>query len=150
MKKFEFDEDKKYFVDVLCNGNEEIFDKYYLKLFDFRDPQIKRKELNIEEVKAKIKTKQKTCQLRISPDCMGDYFLQVEHLIPVSTNKLNKKLRNIIATPGRKVPSQSFGSNHISNLILACEKCNSLKKHRLPDEIPIVKELLKKRVYYFH
>jgi len=86
------------------------------------------------------------CQLNLSNDCLGNQKLQVEHLIPLSSNKLNKRLRKRIAPPGKKVPTQSLGSNHISNLVLACEKCNRMKKHRLPDEFPEVIEIIKKNI----
>jgi 5-methylcytosine-specific restriction endonuclease McrA len=150
MKTFEFIEDKKYFVDLLCGGDEVEFDRYYSKFFDFRNPQIKRNELNVRKIKIILLGKQNSCQLKLSPTCSGIQCLQVEHLIPISTNKLNKKLRNIKASPGKKVPTQSYGSNHLSNLILACEKCNSMKKHRLPDEFPVVIELIKKRANDFN
>lgn len=145
MNTFEFKEDKKYFVDLLCGGNEEKFDTCFSKLFDFRDPRIKRDELNVQKIKKILLRMHTSCQLKISPACSGNQHLQVEHLIPISTNKLNKSLRLIKAPPGKKVTTQSFGSNHLSNLILACEKCNNLKKHRLPDEFPEVIELLKKK-----
>ena len=150
MKSFEFVEDKKFFVDIFCSGDEEEFDRYYSKFFDFRNPQIKRKELNVHKIKTILLEKHISCQLKLSPTCSGVQYLQVEHLIPISTNKLNKKLRNIKASPGKKVLTQSFGSNHLSNLVLACEKCNSLKKHRLPDEFPVVIELIKKRAGDFN
>jgi 5-methylcytosine-specific restriction endonuclease McrA len=35
---------------------------------------------------------------------------------------------------GKKVPAQSFGSNHMDNLVLACEKCNREKFNQLPME----------------
>jgi 5-methylcytosine-specific restriction endonuclease McrA len=146
MNDFEFEEDKKYFVDLFCDGDEEDFDKHYSKLFNFKSPNEKRKELNVKQVKEELLQKHSTCQLQISPACMGSSYLQVEHLIPISTNKLNKKLRNIKPILGKKVPTQSFGSNHISNLVLACKKCNSLKKHRLPDEFPKVVEIIKERI----
>ena len=49
---------------------------------------------------------------------------QVDHLIPLSSNKLNKELRQLKAVAGKKVVTQSIGSNHINNLVLACRNCN--------------------------
>jgi len=63
--------------------------------------------------------------------------INVDHLIPLATNKLNKELRNLKAEPGRKVKSQSFGSNHIDNLIIACADCNNYKKHRIIERAKI-------------
>jgi 5-methylcytosine-specific restriction endonuclease McrA len=146
MKIFDFREDKQYFIDILCEGNEKEFEQFFLPLFDFRSPLIKRRELNVELKKQELLQEHNTCQLRVSPDCTGTSNLQVEHLIPISTNKLNKIIRKVKAEPGKKVPTQSFGSNNISNLTLACNNCNSLKKHRLPDEFPEVVELIRKRV----
>ena len=36
---------------------------------------------------------------------------------------------------GKKVLTQSFGSNHKNNLILACKNCNLHKKHRMEKEV---------------
>jgi len=55
----------------------------------------------------------------------------VDHYIPLSTNELNKKLRNLKAEPGKKVKSQSFGSNDLDNFTLACSRCNGFKKHKI-------------------
>jgi len=60
MNSFEFVEDKNYFVEMLSNGDEEEFDKLFLILFDFRNPMVKRKELNVEKVKHFL-LKEKTC-----------------------------------------------------------------------------------------
>lgn len=62
--------------------------------------------------------------------CDIERGINVDHLIPLSSNKLNKELRQLKALKGKKVLTQSFGSNNLSNLVLACKKCNSYKKHR--------------------
>lgn len=68
------------------------------------------------------------------PDfCEGNETLEVDHLIPLSSNVLNKTLRHLKAAKGKKVQTQSFGSNHPDNLILACTRCNAFKKNRMPD-----------------
>ncbi|MBK6989183.1 MAG: hypothetical protein IPH33_13745 [Bacteroidetes bacterium] len=55
----------------------------------------------------------------------------IDHLIPLSTNQLNKSLRKLAPVKGKKVATQSFGSNHIDNLVIACASCNNHKKHRI-------------------
>lgn len=134
---FEFDEDKEYF-DALFEefGGLENNSNY----FDFRDPGLKRKEFNKiakivrEELIAKYGSK---CQLQLVNGCTNTPD-HVDHLIPLSSNELNKKLRNIgtskINSKLKKVPSQSFGSNNPVNFVLACASCNQHKKHRLPDK----------------
>jgi 5-methylcytosine-specific restriction endonuclease McrA len=69
--------------------------------------------------------------LRCHPDCT-EIGVEVDHLIPLSSNVLNKKLRKMKGENKKKVPAQSFGSNDLSNFILACSRCNAFKKHRLP------------------
>ncbi|MFW5911012.1 MAG: hypothetical protein ACOCUJ_04145 [Thiohalospira sp.] len=32
------------------------------------------------------------------------------------------------------MPSQSFGSNAIRNLVLSCRRCNAFKKNKMPSE----------------
>ena len=44
MLDFEFIEDKIYFSKLLCEEGEDI--SKYSKLFDFRNPHIKRREFN--------------------------------------------------------------------------------------------------------
>lgn len=56
---------------------------------------------------------------------------QIDHIIPVTTNILNKKLRNMKSKDiSKKVQSESYGSNHLNNLILMFQACNQHKKHR--------------------
>jgi 5-methylcytosine-specific restriction endonuclease McrA len=70
------------------------------------------------------------CQLRLLEECDPGAGLAIDHVIPLSTNKLNKELRNLVAAKGRKVATQSFGSNNIQNLVFECGRCNGYKKHR--------------------
>ncbi len=134
MNGFQYKKDYNFFLNKLAKGDKILFAKKYLKLFDFRDPSIKRKEFN--KIRNKLYKKLvlkfgEQCQLKIHPDCFKEKSFDVDHFIPLSTNKLNKELRNIKAAKGRKVASQSFGSNDIANLKIACKKCNSYKKHKL-------------------
>lgn len=131
---FEYPEDREFFANLLADGNNARLEKDFSDYFDFRHPAIKRWEFN--------KTKKKLlaelilehggkCQLRIHPDCSKEKIWEPDHIVPLSTNELNKKLRGIKRTGIEKVLAQSFGSNHIKNLTLSCKRCNSFKKHRL-------------------
>ncbi len=129
--KFMFPEDQKFFQELLCNEGEEF--SRYEPLFDFRSPDIKRREFKKIVKRARLELEKfygRVCQLRCSDMCDIESGINIDHVIPLSSNKLNKELRQIKALKGKKVLTQSFGSNHISNLILACKKCNSYKKHR--------------------
>lgn len=135
---FQYPEDKKFFIDFLANGNENKFNKEFKDCFDFRDSKIKRKEFNLvrnDIFKKLVSQYGKKCQLQIHPNCSKINKFDIDHYIPLSTNELNKKLRNMKRTTFRKVPSQSFGSNDIKNLIIACSRCNAFKKHRILKKI---------------
>ena len=144
MQKFEFVEDEKYFSKLLCEKGEDI-SKYY-SLFDFRKPALKRREFN--KIRNSIfnnllKLKGSVCGLSFDKICDINSGFNVDHVIPLSTNKLNKKLRNMNPLKGKKVRTQSFGSNKPSNLILTCRKCNAYKKNKILTKQEI-KEILKK------
>ncbi len=131
---FQYKEDEKYFADLLCNGDINKLNECS-NLFDFNAPNFKRKEFNKIRnwiIKELIKSYGRKCMLNIIPDCKVDKNLVVDHFIPLSSNKLNKHIRHLKPEKGKKVITQSFGSNHLDNLILACDKCNSFKKHKLP------------------
>ena len=73
-------------------------------------------------------------QCMLNLDCCDlESGTAIDHLIPISSNILNKELRDLKAKKGKKVKSQSFGSNHIDNLIIACNNCNNRKKHKMLD-----------------
>jgi len=134
MDTFQYKADYKFFLDKLAGGDEELFKRKYLKLFDFRDPIIKRKEFNLirnKVFKELVLKYGEKCQLKIHPDCSEEKKFDVDHFIPLSTNKLNKEIRNLQAEKGKKVASQSFGSNDISNFKIACKRCNAFKKHKI-------------------
>ena len=46
MKNFECKEDYDFFLNKLAKGNDILFEKKYRRMFDFRDPKIKREEFN--------------------------------------------------------------------------------------------------------
>lgn len=134
MNNFQYRADYDYFLNALANGDVNLFENKFSKLFDFRDPKIKRAEFNKQRndiFKKFVKVHGKTCQLSLCSDCCNIKKYHIDHYIPLSTNELNKKLRGMKPVNGKKVPSQSFGSNDMDNLRIACERCNSHKKHRI-------------------
>ncbi|MBI2669528.1 MAG: HNH endonuclease [Candidatus Yanofskybacteria bacterium] len=134
MIQFQHPEDREFFANLLTGGDQEKLEKEFSDCFDFRHPAIKRWEFNkikrklLKELILKHGGK---CQLRIHLDCSKDGKFEPDHIIPLSTNELNKKLRHMARTSSEKVPSQSFGSNDIKNLLLSCKRCNAYKKHKL-------------------
>ena len=128
---FDHSEDRDHFDTVLENLGGVDANSH---LFDFRDPDLKRKEFNAirDAVYAELKRRYGTsCQLRCHEDC-GSVGTVVDHLIPLSSNVLNKKLRGMKATADKKAPTQSFGSNHPDNFVLACRRCNAFKQSKIP------------------
>ncbi|MEK7107193.1 MAG: hypothetical protein AAB899_03330 [Patescibacteria group bacterium] len=131
---FEYPEDRKFFTDLLGGGDEKRFEEDFSDYFDFRHPAIKRWEFNKTSKKTLaglVKKYGEVCQLHIHPDCSKVSVWEPDHIIPLSTNELNKKLRHMERISDEKIPAQSFGSNHPKNLILACKRCNAFKKHRI-------------------
>ena len=129
---FDYPEDRVFFEDLLfgiCDSEDA-----FLRLFDFRSADVKRKEFNRLRNNLFIKLAENSksrCCIQFPVICDSNSNLVIDHIIPLASNHLNKTLRMIIPTSSKKVPSQSFGSNHLDNLILACEKCNNHKKHRI-------------------
>jgi 5-methylcytosine-specific restriction endonuclease McrA len=137
--QFQYPEYEQFFRELLCEEGEEL--AKYGSLFDLREPpSIKRRELTSSKYKWAWKELEdkngRVCQLHFVDSCDSNNPTCIDHVIPLISNELNKKLRKskpLVA--GKKIPSESFGSNDISNLVLACGKCNSNKKHRfLPRE----------------
>lgn len=142
VSEFEYPEDKKFYADLLAGGDEQKLVNDYAEYFDFRPPEIKRHEFNKLRkslLPILLKRDKGQCQLRFD-ECEVDRDLVVDHLIPLSSNKLNRKLRGKRTENGKKPKTQSFGSNHLKNLVIACEHCNSWKKHRLFN--PLTRELI--------
>ena len=127
---FEHPEDQAYFEKILLKNSNDSIENYAV-LFDFRPNGEKRKQFSkirnqiFEQLK---ELEGEECQLRYEC-CNPDSGFAVDHVIPLTTNVLNKKLRNLKPKPGKKVTSQHFGSNNIQNLVLACNACNNHKKH---------------------
>lgn len=138
---FKYTEDKLFFKNILQDTT--IFEQF----FDFRDPLIKRSEFNLKRDEIfKILTNKYGlgCALNYPGICDTKSGLTVDHIIPLKTNELNKKIRNLKAKDGKKVPSESYGSNNLVNLAIVCSNCNGHKKHRLPSREELQK-LLSKR-----
>jgi hypothetical protein len=132
--EFEYPEDRKFFIDFLAGGDEKRFNEEFSDYFDFRHPAIKRgefKKTRKQALKNLLDKYGEVCQLRLHPDCSKERIWEPDHIVPLSTNELNKKLRHLERVGDAKVAPQSFGSNHPKNLTLACKRCNAFKKHRL-------------------
>ena len=132
MLKFEHPEDRDFFQDLFESiGGVDKFED----LFDFADPSEKRKAFSsirnqvYDELVAEYGD---VCMLRYHADC-SDKAEQVDHLIPLSSNNLNKSIRKIKGVNGKKTPTQSFGSNKKRNFVISCARCNAAKKNNLPN-----------------
>jgi 5-methylcytosine-specific restriction endonuclease McrA len=129
---FRYKKDKKYFADLLAKGSVKALEKNYINLFDFRTPSIKRKDFNArkpELFRILYERAHGICQI-----CKSAKGIEIDHFIPIASNILNKKFRNMrpmkIAGRLHKVPSESYGSNDLANLRLSCRACNRNKWHR--------------------
>jgi 5-methylcytosine-specific restriction endonuclease McrA len=141
---FEFFADKKYFVRLLGARDNQEFQRWFDALFDFRRAAQKRREFKAirRNLFAElVQERGHNCQLRLDAKCQRDTNLVVDHFIPLASNEVNKKLRRMKAPRGKKVLAQSFGSNLLATLVLACGHCNGKKKHRIPDA-KLVKQVL--------
>lgn len=130
--QFEHPEDREFFLNFLAHGNEQLFEEKYSQYFDFRNSEIKRKEFNSirNDIYNKfVSERGLSCQLKISEDCSKSGRFAIDHFVPLQGNELNKHLRGMKRTGIAKVPAQSFGSNHIDNLLLACSECNRAKSY---------------------
>ena len=131
--QFDHPEDRALFCCLLAEGSEYRFEREFAHLFDFRPPAVKKQEFRgirdrmLSQLVARYEA---VCQLQLHPDCSREKIWQLDHLVPLSTNELNKRLRALPRIGNAKVASQSFGSNHADNLILTCKRCNAFKKSR--------------------
>jgi 5-methylcytosine-specific restriction endonuclease McrA len=144
---FKYNNDEMFFKKMLEFLNIDTF----LTLFDFSEPIEKRKEFN--KIKKKfydqlMLKQQGECYLAFNSICDVSKGYQIDHIIPLSTNILNKNLRNLKSTDkNKKVQSESYGSNHINNLMLTCKSCNQNKKHKLLNQEDYIKIFKKKDIY---
>lgn len=128
---FDDAEDLKFLSDRLCTANESL--DRYSKLFDTsHSPAFKRAQFNTarRDLIAQLTDWYgSTCMLQLDGCRGGAGSLTVDHIIPLSSNELNRN-RGVESLPGRKVATQSIGSNQIANLVFACAPCNGTKKHK--------------------
>lgn len=125
---FEFPEDRIFF--------EKIFEELgsldsWMHLFDFASPDQKRAAFNRlrnHTFSKLMESSHPSCYLKYPDICTGEPEA-IDHIIPLSSNILNK-MRGVKAETGKKVITQSIGSNHLHNFALACAQCNNHKKHR--------------------
>jgi hypothetical protein len=128
---FEHDEDRKFFCKLLSSDDSGL-NRYY-ELFDFRDPKQKRREFSLMRkvlLNILVETEGWVCKLGYVGICDESSGFSVDHIIPLSSNVLNKEIRKIQGVAGKKTPTQSFGSNSKKNLVISCNACNGHKKHR--------------------
>lgn len=130
---FDYFEDMLFLQDLF---KIDFSQERFRELLDFRTPEDKRKDFSSirdKILKQLIESEGDKCQLKYECcDLTSGY--NVDHFIPLSSNILNKSLRKIKPEKGKKVKTQSFGSNHPNNLIVSCKNCNSFKKHRFPEQ----------------
>jgi 5-methylcytosine-specific restriction endonuclease McrA len=133
---FNYVEDQSWFEVLLKDVQKSHL------LFDFRNPIEKRieyKQIRKKILAEKIKEHGIICQLHYQGVCDVSSGITLDHVIPLSSNVLNKSLRGMKANQVKKVPAESYGSNHPHNLILACMACNAHKKHRMPSREEIIR-----------
>ncbi len=143
---------REYFENRWCEKNEKL--EKYEKMFDMESTtEEKRKFFNSHRKKLlkELKNKEgfeddKTCKclLQYSKDCDIKSGETVDHIIPLSSNILNKEINHAKAEKGKKVPTESFGSNDYSNLIISCKKCNRAKFNKFLDKDKM-KEVLERK-----
>jgi 5-methylcytosine-specific restriction endonuclease McrA len=142
---FEYPQDKEYFERLFLFSNKFKIENFRT-LFDFRPPNTKRREFNLIRnlvLRQLLDIHGMKCMLNMEC-CNLASGIAIDHLIPLSTNMLNKAIRNIKPEKGKKVKTQSFGSNHIDNLLIACNNCNNHKKHRIIDREKLIEILVEK------
>lgn len=128
-------EEKKWFEDLLCAEGQSL--EIYSDLFDSRSKREKKNEYKRLKEELKVKLVQQyglNCQLAFPEKCTSitdESQIEIDHIIPLDSNTLNKKLHKIPRPFPKKVPQQSFGSNSLLNLVVACPACNGHKMNNL-------------------
>ena len=133
-----------YFQALLCGNGKSLRD--FDHLFDDRDPKAKRREFSAGlKRKARAQLERAVgseCQLRIAQNCDPRAATVLDHIIPLSSNVLNKRLKGARGSAGRNAPTESFGSNDLANLTLACRNCNAFKMNKILDA-EVIRRLLR-------
>jgi hypothetical protein len=137
-----------FLEQLLCRPGETL--ELYSDLFDLRPAIVKRREFAGQRVARMgdlIERFGRVCMLRFAPDCNPAIAEHVDHLIPLSSNKLNKLLLGATTSRDangnmRKAPTESFGSNGDRNVVLACRNCNSFKQNKFL-EAPDIRRVLR-------
>ena len=145
---FRDEQEKQFFMELLCSDQDSINDFGYL--FDFREPKDKRSEFNRKRSRILaflIDTEGANCILHFG-NCDLKSGYNIDHIIPISTNIINKHVHKMPAEKGKKVKTESYGSNDIYNLRIACQNCNLEKKHRFltREEMKVILEN-KEKIY---
>lgn len=136
MHQFEHAEDQIYFEELFLKEGKVSTIEDFMHLFDFRAYHVKRNEFRrVKKERFQVLQDQYglVCMLRMGC-CEPSSGYLLDHVIPIYTNGLNKRLRRLKPEPGKKVKSQSLGSNHMDNLVISCNSCNNHKKHLLLDK----------------
>jgi 5-methylcytosine-specific restriction endonuclease McrA len=143
---FKFKEDLDFFLNLFSISIDQI--DSIKAFFDFRDPETKRKEFNnIRQtiLRELIKKYGSKCSLAYENLCDEKSGLTIDHIIPLKSNELNKKLRELKGNAGKKAKSESYGSNNIENLAIVCSNCNGHKKHKFLEKEKLNSLLLKRQ-----
>jgi hypothetical protein len=134
---FDHPEYVKHFERLMCAEGETL-DRYQM-FFDLRPFTDKRREFNLKRAAAFEELMQRygrRCQLQFAADCQPDLPSAVDHIIPLASARLNKEIKGAPKMlNGKKAPNESFGSNAIENLCLACQPCNSLKHTKFLERV---------------
>lgn len=125
----------RHFERLMCDEGETL-DRYSV-FFDLRPFAEKRREFGAKRAAAFVELERRygrRCQLAFAQDCTPDQPAAVDHIIPLASARLNKEIKGAPKTlNGKKAPNESFGSNALENLCLACQPCNSLKHTKFLD-----------------
>jgi hypothetical protein len=94
---FEHPEDELFFAKLIANGDVDRLRAEFIHLFDFRAPAIKRAEFGrvCKGLRASLlELYGPRCLLKEPGYCQGIALppngLQLDHIVPLSSNKLNK------------------------------------------------------------
>jgi hypothetical protein len=136
-----------FFERMLCRNGETL--EIYADLFDFGPIRAKRSafaSIRTARLNELVDRFGSICMLQFAPDYNVASGLCLNHLIPLSSNKLTKELLGATTFRDadgnfRKALTESFGSNAPRILVLACMNCNSFKQSKFLDCATIARAL---------